>query len=260
MGLHINNDETLIDLDSSGTPDAPPHLQGDLQSFALVRLVVKLINAIALPDKDGGPTPTSLDVALDQDSVPAQLLHEEFQNWYRVSIPSFTADGTLAVAGPSDTVQDDDPFALEAWYSHDFRAVTMLYYHMAKMLLVIYLLQPGRAGRGSTLGGGEPFDMLVSWRNFEQQLRHHSRQILAIVGGAREHGAIRVRSLQPLYVVGRTMTTAAERRQLVALIRSIEDDQGLSCEYRVKQLLTEWRITPESIGVKSREQDLMDTS
>jgi hypothetical protein len=80
----------------------------------------------------------------------------------------------------------------------------------------------------------------------KEMLNHHAVEICAIAL-SRPDEAARVHMLQPLYMAGRCLTDIADRRTVVMLIDSIEDELGWHAKYRVEALLEEWEMTREML-------------
>lgn len=259
MGLHMTDDGEIIDLEASGTPDAPPHLQGDLLSFALIRLVCKFVNSL-VPLSDAESLQQYLSLSSGNSTSNMNMNHfqamkQQFDSWLARATAAFTADNVWRTA--ADTACKSTIFVSETWYSHSFRAVTMLYYHMARMLLLIH--QPPSLLAPSPVNEGSSFDLLISLRNIEHELQSHAREVVSIVSGMIEYGCVRVRAVQPLYVAGRSLTSNLDRQLLVQMIRSIQDDLGLVCEYRIMHLLHEWGTSFEDLGLQRRRPSSYDS-
>lgn len=256
MGLHMHDDGEPVDLDAGGTPDAPPHLQGDLLSFALIRLVSKLVNFLALPQGSehiGSSPPISASNVISNNGIGQfQNIQHDFDRWIASATAAFCPDTTWRPSHVGESA-GLGIFGSETWYSHSFRAVTMLYYHMARMLLLVN--QPPSLLRSEPSNRGLSFDLLKALRDIEQQMQSHATEIVSITNGMLDDGAVRVRAVQPLYVAGRSLTMSHDRRRLVEMIRSIQNDFGLVCEYRVEHLMQEWAITLESLALERRQSE-----
>ena len=70
--------------------------------------------------------------------------------------------------------------------------------------------------------------------------RRHAKVIVSIALGHPDDATTRVYLVQPLYVAGRSLTEAAERRSLVDILVAIEEDTGVATGYRVADLCEEW--------------------
>ena len=55
----------------------------------------------------------------------------------------------------------------------------------------------------------------------------------------------RIYAVQPLWVAGRCLSHHRERKAILDLLKSIEDDLGWPTYYRVEQLEKEWGWVPE---------------
>ncbi|KIM95124.1 hypothetical protein OIDMADRAFT_45534 [Oidiodendron maius Zn] len=69
-------------------------------------------------------------------------------------------------------------------------------------------------------------------------------QICGIALG-RPEGSVRIQQVQPLFVAGQCLTDKKERNAVLILLRGIEADLGWATDYRVKQLLREWKWDEE---------------
>lgn len=122
----------------------------------------------------------------------------------------------------------------------------MLCYYMARMLFLMH--QPLSLLK-TTYGSSN----LWALRKMENNLKSNTIQTFSITNGMLGYEAVRPRALQPLYVAGRAMTEKNDRRRVIEMIRSIQDDLGVPCEYRAVQLIQEWNVTSESLDLQSRE-------
>ena len=206
--------------------------------YNLIQLMFSLINASASQTSLQGPISASLDEHEPRDTYWTQLRYR-FDRWHSALPPSFQADTVLS---HEDGVSDHrlSIFAEEAWFSNSPCAVAMAYYHMAKSLLLI--MQPQSLDLiGGSLDQGRHFDLLRAYRVLQDELRYHAKQIISIALGMVDD-ASRMHMVQPLYVSGRCLTEMSERRRLAGMLRNINQELGVSTEYRIRDLCDEWRI------------------
>lgn len=234
-----------LDMDDSGDPlaaTAPAYLQEDFQSLVLVRLMYKLVNLVAQSELLRW---INSDSSKSVDKARYQTLRQDLDTWETRTRATFQPVYALR-----RKALNNDLFEGEAWYSKFSRAVTMLLYHIARILLLIH--QPPSLLLNMPSDPGSSTDLLHALREIERDIREHSAQIFSITNGMLKCGAVRVRALQPLYVAGRPLTEDHDCRRLIDMIRAIEDDVGADCEYRVDNLLTEWRISYDTLDLDNR--------
>ncbi|KAF4895062.1 Transcription activator AMTR1 [Colletotrichum fructicola] len=239
MGLLIEDNGSLTTGASPNSlANTAEHARDKALSYTLIRYLCKLINYLA---------PSShLETMLIQPRLAFMSLEDHFQAWFQTISPSFLVDGTFFTdRGSSEAAPD--LFSRELWFSNDLCATTMMYYHMACMLLLIHRpseLLPGDAG----IGGRTSFDLLRAFRDVEHKLQGHASEVISIVRGT-PCDAVRLRAIQPLYVAGRCCTQTEDRNRLVGMLREIEDDLGIVTGYRVESLLQEWGVGRESLSL-----------
>lgn len=249
MGLLIEDDGTVTnDTTPNGLFSTPEHARDKVLSYALIRLLCMLVDYVA---------PLShLDIllvqhdtcTLDNDKAAFEYLESRFDSWFQILSPSFRADGTFLKNRPDEN--DSVLFSRELWFSNDLCSITMMYYHMARMLLLIHRpsdLLP----RTTSTSRNVSFDLLLTFRDIEQKLQFHASEVIAIIR-ATPYDAVKLRAIQPLYVAGRCCTTANDQRLLIKMFRDIEDNLGVATNYRVQSLTQEWKISCEALGLETR--------
>ncbi|KAH8703134.1 hypothetical protein BGW36DRAFT_422708 [Talaromyces proteolyticus] len=249
MGLVIEDDGRLTTSFSSNSLSATPeHARDKILSYTLIRLVCKLVDYLAPilnPDPllpHGGPT------SVGDTNAEYIYLENQFDSWIQILSPSFHPDGSFLTR--HDERGTSKLFGRELWFSNDLCATTMMYYHMARMLLLIH--RPSLLLFGSiSQGERTPFDLLYTYRIIERQLHLHASEVIAIIQGTL-CDAVKLRAIQPLYVAGRCCTDTADRHLLVGMFRDIQDSLGIATEYRVKTLLQEWDLPYEALGIEER--------
>jgi hypothetical protein len=217
-------------------------MREDMISNALIWLMSKIINYLALGD--------SIDAVFPQDKQsPTGLygvnqmtllerwkeLEKELDIWYDGLPVTFNPSARLPPINDG-SVSVDSPRAVfsEIWYSIPMCASTMQSYHMARILLLVNKPHESTA-RQTTVA-----NRLTSYRTIDVEVRHHSHEICGIALG-RPEGSVRIHQVQPLFVAGQCMHDNRERRVVLDILRGIEADLGWATDYRMKQLLKDWK-------------------
>ncbi|KAF7714198.1 Fungal Zn(2)-Cys(6) binuclear cluster domain-containing protein [Penicillium ucsense] len=226
----------------AGYPEGSDVMKEDQICNALVWIMSKIVNHIGSNENLNGNDKRPVDSS--PLGVPQQAT---FERWYRLEaeldawfngLPDTfkpcarIEPSRITQFGSSDDYKDLATLQ-EIWHSIPMCASSMQHYHMARILMLIN--KPHEStGRRNTITL-----RLQSYRSIETEIGFHSREILGI-GLARPDGAVRINSLQPLFVAGQCLTDPRERRTAIRLLRAIESDLGWATEYRVQQLLKEW--------------------
>ncbi|KAJ9151856.1 hypothetical protein NKR23_g2583 [Pleurostoma richardsiae] len=161
----------------------------------------------------------------------AELKHE-LDTWHDTLPPAFQPDACL----PHGIASTSRVFVEDSWFSTSVCGLSMIYYYTAQILLTI---QRPSSLTTSNIGPSH-FDLLVAYRAVQEELRGYARKIVSIASGMHED-AMKMYIIQPLYVAGRCLTDAEDRRKLLDMLRGIEREFGIFTEYRVKALCEEWR-------------------
>ena len=175
-------------------------------------------------------------------------IERDLSHWQAILPASFRPDIILLHNSREDNALSDI-FAQDVWFSNAVCAAAMMSYHMARMILLTrrpieLFLESSAASQGQ-------YDLLSACHGLQDQLRSHAKEIFAIAVGTTED-VVRVHMLQPLYVAGRCLTESSDRRFLVQMLRAVEEDLGIATEYRVKDLIQEWGVVHETIGIEQR--------
>ncbi|KAJ8116905.1 hypothetical protein ONZ43_g4333 [Nemania bipapillata] len=194
MGLLIEDDGGLaLDDTPNGLATTPEHARDKVLSYTLIRLMCKLIDFLAPSSQTDSYMQHLSSSELQRRKAAFISLESQFELWYKSLSLSFHADGTFLTERDS---KDSAPtlFSRELWYSNDLCSTTMLYYHMARILLLIHRprdLLPTSAENSAA------FDLLHMLREMEQKLQLHASDIFSIVC-AKPSDAVRLRAIQPL--------------------------------------------------------------
>lgn len=173
------------------------------------------------------------------DASQWTCMEDEFNWWYDMLPPSFSC----SIDWPCSVVEDDEQTSSmkatyhESWFCNDLCAITMTFYHMARMLLLIHrpvdvflMGQPHNA-----------LDILSTYHSLQRELRQHAMKIIPIAR-AMPDDRVRKNLLQPLYTVGWSLVDTNERQELLDLLLQVESDFGFATEYHLKDLSREWSI------------------
>ncbi|KAH8423628.1 Zn(II)2Cys6 transcription factor domain-containing protein [Aspergillus melleus] len=238
-GLQIDNMGfvRLTNATTAGYPEGDEAMKEDIVGNGLIWILSKIVNYISAGDHlhldngsvDSGPLAISQQVLLER----WYRLETELDVWYNGLPHTFRPCARLQSRAKDSATGSDLSSLCEIWYSIPVCASAMQHYHMARILLLINKPHESTSRRSTIT------NRLNSYRSIESEIRFHSREIVGISLG-RPSGAVRINSLQPLFVSGQCLTEPAERRTTLQLLRGIETELGWATEYRVNQLLREW--------------------
>ncbi|KAJ5100428.1 hypothetical protein N7456_006480 [Penicillium angulare] len=162
----------------------------------------------------------------------------QFISWYNALPPPFLASISQSLPSSSQTQNPPDLTDSDIWFENDICAISMAFYHMARILL---LVQQPRDALNKAPTQTSPLDLLSTYNALQRDLHHHAMEIVRISGGLTESNFHKY-MIQPLYIAGRCLMTDNERRHVHGLLRQIEDELGLFTEYRRNDLSNEWSI------------------
>ncbi|KAF4951275.1 hypothetical protein FGADI_7588 [Fusarium gaditjirri] len=207
MGLLIEDDGTLSLASSPNSlATTPEHARDKILSYTLIRLLCKLVDYL-------GTSPQSARTT-GREKADFEHLENQFDKWFQMVSPSFHYDGQFFTSESHDEVGTSELFRHEIWFSNDLCSVTMMYYRMACMLLLINR-PPDLLPPASLNSGGTSFDLLSIVRSTPDN-------------------AVKLRAIQPLYVAGRCYNL------------------GIATGYRIKELLQEWGASYQDFGMEAR--------
>jgi hypothetical protein len=243
-GLHIDEQGFVMPSNTEDFhyPDRRTVMREDMIANALIWLLSKIINYIASGDSIDHVFPQNPTSPNGMIGINHMMLLERWKEleveldiWYQGLPETFrpcarlppVSDGNVPVNSPRAVFS-------EIWYSIPICASAMQSYYMARIILLMNKPHESTARR-STLA-----TRLRSYRSIELEVRHYSHEICGIALG-RPEGSVRIQQVQPLFVAGQCVTDTRERQIVLSLLRGIEVDLGWATDYRVKQLLKEWK-------------------
>lgn len=238
-GLPINGEGSLVAIvaannDSRGCEGM---VTESLLSNSLTWLMARLVNLLA------SLNPLSSETSATQTGIFSQTLSQywwslqrQFQSWH---------DGLPATFRPSTGSQlshtmlprsetDHRPIFYEVWYSTSLCASAKQLYHMGQILLHMSMPQT-QTSDGYTMNYQlEPHPAAC------HVCQMHGREIIGIAL-AHLSGAVRINSVQPLFVAGQCLVDPREQQIVVDLLHEIERTVGWSTKDIVLQLVQQWQ-------------------
>ncbi|KAL3458309.1 hypothetical protein BJX64DRAFT_302060 [Aspergillus heterothallicus] len=172
------------------------------------------------------------------------ILKESFDRWQAIVPQSFYIPITWPPVAEPSTTQSADAFAREIWFSSDMSAITLAFYHMSRIILLV-----NRPMDLFIYQTGDRDDLLSAYNTLQQELRQHAMEIIPIMH-AMPSETVQKYMLQPLYVAGRCLTDERERKGLLQILRNMADDFGLFTDDRIKDLCQEWGMPYNGIDRK----------
>ncbi|OJJ77794.1 hypothetical protein ASPBRDRAFT_37038 [Aspergillus brasiliensis CBS 101740] len=173
------------------------------------------------------------------NAVEWNAINEQFDHWQAILPAIFSSAIHWPPFSETDDAQDPAPIKItshETWFPKDACALSMAFYNMARILLLIH--RPLEALRQKVQHGA---DLLTTYHSLQHDLRGHAIEIISIARGA-PNGTVRKYLIQPLYVAGRCLEDANERQELLSILRQIDEDLGVFTDYRQEDLSLEWGI------------------
>ncbi len=264
VGLHIDENgllvqQTPLNISSSldnedydADVDGSVVIEEDVVSNGLVWLLSRIVNFITAGD---GLSPGDFELpagSRNQTAVAQEdllkrwkRLELELQTWHEHLPPTFAP--CLRANMPSTNSTPDS--CSKVWYSIPMCAATVQCYHMARILLLMNKPQESTAIRSTVTA------RMRSYRLIQQEVLYHSREIYGI-SLCSLPDAVRLHSLQPLFVAGQCLSEQSERQIILDLLLNVERDLGWATDYRIQQLLREWEV--ERMQESSAPSELAD--
>lgn len=201
---------------------------------ALFWILTKIVNFMADGDRvifdtrqvhdAGSPIGVSQQTLLEK----WHQLNTELEMWQKCLPDPFTS-----AARVTPTTNLRVRVFTEIWFHIAMCASAMQFYHMACILLLINKPHESTARR-STIA-----TRLNSYISIAEEVRVHAREICGI-SASKPKDAVRVYSVQPLFVAGQCLENEVERSSVLDMLNSIQTDTGWATQYRVNQLKYEW--------------------
>ena len=178
-------------------------------------------------------------VTQEQLFVQWSVLERRLRDWYALLPSSFEPSARTRFTRPSiSPARDDDDNHLvdleQIWHDLPICAATMQSYHMACILVLVNRPQESTAIRSSVTA------RLRGYKYALEQSHHHAREICGI-SLANPPDAVRLHSLEPLYVAGQVLRSHSERRVVMELFQNIQRDIGWSTSHHMIKLQHEWQ-------------------
>ncbi|KAL2857238.1 hypothetical protein BJY01DRAFT_136910 [Aspergillus pseudoustus] len=219
MGLPLDKEGNLI--------TECPESQREINLFkGLLRIMCQLVNC---------------DLS---DATQWTKLKGKFDRWQNTVPRSFYIPITWPPVTEPSKAQNVDAFTREIWFASDISAITLAFYHMSRMILLVN--RPMSLFMNQT---GNREDLLAAYNTLQQELRQHAMEIIPIMH-AMPSETVQKYMLQPLYVAGRCLTDERERKSLLQILRNMADDFGLFTDDRIKDLCEEWGVPYNGIDRK----------
>ncbi|KAL5042745.1 hypothetical protein BDW71DRAFT_200299 [Aspergillus fruticulosus] len=218
-----------LPLDGCGYPmaETPCDAQSETILFkALIRTMCSLVNS---------------DL---ENATQWSMVSGEFDRWQNIVPPSFYIPITWPPDGP-DAGDSAGAFSRETWFANDICAITVAFYHMSRIILLV-----NRPTDIPVWPSGTTVDLTGTYNALRGELRKHAMEVMAIMH-AMPSERVQKYMLQPLYVAGRCLTDSRERSDLLQMLRTMGDDFGLFTDYRIQDLCEEWGM--ECSGVDPRD-------
>ncbi|KAL2785528.1 hypothetical protein BJX66DRAFT_59531 [Aspergillus keveii] len=190
---------------------------------ALVRIMCQLVNSEL------------------NDAGQWTILKGHFDRWQSTVPQSFYIPITWPPVAEPSTIQNADAFTREIWFASDLSAITLAFYHMSRVILLV--------NRPMGLFINQREDLLSAYNTLQQELRQHAMEIIPIMHAKPSETAQKY-MLQPLYVAGRCLTDEKERKSLLQILRNMADDFGLFTDDRINDLCQEWGVPYNGIDRK----------
>ncbi|KAL7928365.1 hypothetical protein V8C35DRAFT_333039 [Trichoderma chlorosporum] len=160
------------------------------------------------------------------------LPHDRSQRLQEVEaeVDSWWDDLPLTSRGmPSGEVSEDG--LTQLWFCVQSAAAGLLYFHVAKILL---LEEPLQEPRSPGLLEGQSVD-----ENYREQLHHHSRSIASICFSPGIQDGVLVVAVNPLYYAAKYAPSLSLKAKIWALLDRIERELGFHTRTRVTELQRE---------------------
>ncbi|KAK1657268.1 hypothetical protein BDP55DRAFT_442418 [Colletotrichum godetiae] len=223
------------------------NVEEDSKSNELLWLMGKIVNYTTHgdgvhPEDYSRPTGQRLSLGLTQELLLQRWtkLEVELQEWYESLPPTFAPSGRTRLSSRLRNLgkSDADMGMERVWYDIPMCASTMQSYHMARVILLVNRPQESTAIRSNVSA------RLRSYRFIQKEVLRHCKEICGI-SLADPTDAVRVHSVQPLFVAGRAFYTQPEQELVLELLSGIETELGWATNHQRRKLIDEWKVNDE---------------
>ncbi|KAL2875185.1 hypothetical protein SGCOL_009617 [Colletotrichum sp. CLE4] len=194
------------------------------------------------PEDYSRPTGQRLSLGLTQELLLQRWtkLEVELQEWYESLPPTFAPSGRTRLSSRLRNLgkSDADMGMERVWYDIPMCASTMQSYHMARVILLVNRPQESTAIRSNVSA------RLRSYRFIQKEVLRHCKEICGI-SLADPTDAVRVHSVQPLFVAGQAFYTQPEQELVLELLSGIETELGWATNHQRRKLIDEWKVNDE---------------
>ncbi|KAK7449591.1 hypothetical protein Landi51_06015 [Colletotrichum acutatum] len=246
LGLATDERNLVIPFSPFSTADirSSTNVDEDSKSNELLWLLGKIVNYITngdgiRPEDYSKPAGQRMSLGLTQELLLGRWtkLKVELQEWYESLPPTFVPSARTRFFSRQGELGDDetDMDMERVWYDIPMCASTMQSYHMARILLLVNRPQESTAIR-STVSA-----RLRSYRLIQKEVLRHCKEICGI-SLADPTDAVRVHSVQPLFVAGQAFYTRPEQDLVLELLSGIETELGWATNHQRRKLIDEWKV------------------
>ncbi|KAK1449992.1 hypothetical protein CMEL01_07328, partial [Colletotrichum melonis] len=246
FGLATDERNLLLPFSPFSTADirSSTNVDEDSKSNELLWLLGKIVNYMTngdgiRPEDYSKPAGQRMSLGLTQELLLGRWtkLEVELQEWYESLPPTFVPSARTRFSSRHGDLGDDETdMNLErVWYDIPMCASTMQSYHMAQILLLVNRPQESTAIR-STVSA-----RLRSYRLIQKGVLRHCKEICGI-SLADPTDAVRVHSVQPLFVAGQAFYTRPEQELVLELLSGIETELGWATNHQRRKLIDEWKV------------------
>ena len=257
-GLLIDDQGSMIPSNTNDiayAEDGESVIRVDVICNTLVWLMAKLVNFMA----DGDQTLDNMEASWAGTPTRSLTgrwcnLRHQFQVWHdNLSVtfqPSVRIDPSHT-PGHLSKVDDESMFP-DIWYSSPMCASAMQTYHTSQVLLLMNKPHESTHGRCTVCA------RLNSYQSTLVACQKHSREIVGISLASSDE-AVRIHSVQPIFIAGQCLSDLRERQVVLTLLRNLELDLGLATDYRMQQLTELWECEVEESLVPSTTCSHLDS-
>ncbi|KAE8151904.1 hypothetical protein BDV25DRAFT_171028 [Aspergillus avenaceus] len=211
---------------------SPEESVSNAMTWILGRIINYITSGDSLNPLDfSRPTRRQAFFSVSQEALLERwcLLNTDLRRWYQSRPPTFNPSARSRITA-ADGCSSDVAAAFErTWYNVPMCAAAMQSYYMGRILLLMNRPQESTAIRSTVAS------RLKCYQDTERHVLNHSRQICGI-SLSMPPEAVRIHSLQPLYVAGQCFSRPHERQTVLDLLLGVERDLGWTVTYYVNKL------------------------